>query len=243
MNAKGRAILAAILAAASAPAAAEVIILRSGERLEGGLLVFRNRGIVLRKAEGEPGRYLDYEEISRITTKDGRLWYLMPRGAHPTPQPASRHFPLARVILPAPKRAAPVPQLLLPPGEAVEVSCAGAADSVTIELEGGGRVRLLGVAPPAAADGRRAARKAAEHLAGLVAGRTARLYPGPQGAAAGDAEAYVVVDNALVNARLLEHGRARVDEEAPDHPYREAFLSLEKFARTLGRGVWADARP
>jgi endonuclease YncB( thermonuclease family) len=74
----------------------------------------------------------------------------------------------------------------------------------------------------------------------MVEGKTVRLFPGPQ---SDDDEkspfAYVVVDNSMVNAKLLETGWAQTPDKPSPHPYGAAFASLMNHAAQLKRGLWA----
>lgn len=223
---------------------AEIVLLTTNEKLEGEIVVTYDRGILFREKQGSPGRYYPYEEVSRVYTKDGLLYYLMPRGAT---RPKTRRldfFPLAKILLPRDTMKAPHPHVRLPRGEAVEATCAGAADAVTIILGGGARVHLLGLAPPPKSAGTRAARKAMKFTESKVKGKTVLLYPGPQsGENAMRTDAYVVVDNRLLNAELLQNGWARVESRGTRHPYQEAFRSLQRFAQNLKLGMWASSAP
>lgn len=244
MNAARHAALAIVCILLLSPAVcpAEIVLLADGEKLEGDVVIYYNKGLLFRENLTAPGRYYAYDEIRRIVTKDGMLWYLMPRGVKKEKKGPLAHFPLTRILLPYLKEVAPVPCLAPLRGESVQVTCAGAEDAVTIEFEGGGRTRLLGISPPPKSAGRKTARKARDYLASLVEGKMARLYPGPQSHLAADniADAYVVVDNSLVNAGMIEHGWAAVAPQPAAHPYREAFLSLQKLAKSLRRGMWTD---
>jgi len=223
-------------------APAEMVLLKTGEKLEGDIVISYDRGILFREKPDAPGRYYGYDEVNRIFTKDGMLYYLMPRGAKPIKKSTFSLFPLTRIILPTKKIIAPIPYLIPPRGDSVEVSCSGAEDATTIILEGGTRVRLLGLAPPPRSAGNRMKRLATNYLSGRVKGKSALLFPGPQGPGSrAIAEAYVVVDNRLLNAEMLENGWSCAASLPPKHPYREAFVSLEKYAKNLGRGMWAGS--
>lgn len=219
---------------------AEIVILKNGQRLEGSIVITHDRGVLFREKETAPGRYYPYDEVSRITTPDGLLYYLMPRGTAPKPKDRTGFFPLARVLLLRGRKAAPIPCLEPPKGNPVRVVCAGARDAVTIDLEGGGTVQLLGVAPPPASAGASVARKAKRHLSGLVQGKEALLFPGPQDPAdRGMPQAYVLIGSAFLNGELIERGLACAAPLPASHRYREAFNSLQRYARNLAVGMWA----
>jgi len=229
-----------IVIAAAALCPAEILVLKSGEKMEGDVLLFYDKGILFREQAGSPGRYYPYSEVARISTNDDMLYYLMPRQKRGPSKRSFPFFPRTRILLPGKKSKAPIPVLRMPRGESVPVRCAGAEDAVTILLDGGARVRLLGLEPPPKSAGKRIAGKATGYVDSLVKGKEALLFPGPQGGASPEyAEAYVVVDNKLVNAETIENGWARVAAHAADHRYKEAFASLQKLAKNLGRGMWA----
>ncbi|MCX6355852.1 MAG: thermonuclease family protein [Candidatus Aureabacteria bacterium] len=224
--------------------AAEIVLLKNGEKLEGNIVISYNKGILFREGTGTPGHYYPYDQISRISTKDDMLYYLMPRTEKVVKKPAFRLFPLTRMLLPSNKLTAADPHLRLPRGESVEVRCAGAEDAVTILLEGGAKVKLLGLDPPPKSAGTKKAKMAREYADSLVKGKQALLFPGPQGTAEpSHAEAYVVVDNDLINGEIIQNGWARAAAHGVPHPYAEAFASLQKFAKNLSRGMWAGPPP
>ena len=219
----------------------EIVLLKSGEKLEGDIVISHDRGLLFREKEGSPGRYYPYEQVSRIHTKDNKLYYLMPRKARAEKKSHFEFFPFARVILPSKKEVAPIPYITLPSGEAVEVKCRDASDAVTLELEGGAKVRLLGLSPPPKGAGVKIYGKALEELSNRVKGKKVLLFPGPQVPDdAGIAAAYVVVGKEFLNAEMLENGWASVSPSPEKHPYREAFTSLQKLAKNLHRGIWGN---
>ena len=221
-------------------APAETVLLKTGEKIEGDIVISYDKGIQFREKPGAPGRYYSYDEVNRISTQDGMLYYLMPRGARPAKKSHFSLFPLTRIILPSEKKVAPIPYLIPPQGDAVQVACSGAEDATTITLQGGTRVRLLGLAPPPRSAGNRMKRLATNYLSARVKGKSALLFPGPQSSESRTiAEAYVIIDNKFLNAGMLENGWSRAAPLPEKHPYREAFVSLEKYAKNLGRGMWA----
>jgi endonuclease YncB( thermonuclease family) len=233
------AIALAIAILSTGGACAEMLLLKTGEKLDGDIIISYDRGVMFRERPEKPGRYYPYDEVARIYTKDGMLYYLMPRSADAHKKPVFSPFPSTRIILPTEKKIAPVPYVTLPRGDAVEVACSGAEDATTILLEGGTRVRLLGLAPPPRSAGKMMKRLAADYLSKRVAGKTVRLFPGPQSSGSRKiAEAYVVMDNDLLNAELIENGWSCASSSPKKHPYKEAFISLEKYAKNLDRGMW-----
>ena len=235
--------LVALAPLAAPPVRAEIVLLKNGQRLEGKIVITYDRGVLFREKETAPGRYYPYEEVSRIATPDGLLYYLMPRSAARRPKAKAGFYPLARVLLPRGRQAAPIPHLEPPQGAPVRVVCVRARDAVTVELRGGGTVRLLGLAPPPASAGRGPGRAAERYLSRRVKGREALLFPGSQGGSDRDEpQAYVLVDGVFLNGEMLEKGMACADPGAPAHRYREAFDSLQRYARNLEAGMWARRR-
>lgn len=235
-------VAAPILAAPRA--GAEIVLLKNGEKLQGQIVITYDRGVLFREKETTPGRYYPYEEVARIATEDGLLHYLMPRGHAPKEKSRPGFFPLAKVLLPRGRRIPPIPVLELPKGTPVRVACAGASDAATIELKGGGEVRLLGIAPPPASAGKAAARRATRYLSSKVKGRELLLFPGPQGPGAGGLpQAYAVLDGALLNGEMLERGWARTDPASAPHRYGVAFDSLQRYAKNFRFGIWVEEAP
>jgi micrococcal nuclease len=120
-------------------------------------------------------------------------------------------------------------------------------DGDTLVLEGGTRVRLLGIdAPEMARPGRPAeflAHKAKAYLAQLTAGKVVRLEYGPlRYDHYGRLLAHLfLADNTLVEAALLRQGLAHVYLHPPNLSHREVLLAAQKEAMAAGRGIWLKA--
>jgi micrococcal nuclease len=122
-------------------------------------------------------------------------------------------------------------------------------DGDTIEVEGLGRVRLLGVDAPESVDPRREVqpfgREAAAYTRARLLGRRVRLEFEPlrRRDRYGRILAYVFLpDGTLFNQRLLADGYAHV---YTGHPYArmDAFLEAQREARRAGLGLWGAAAP
>jgi endonuclease YncB( thermonuclease family) len=140
-----------------------------------------------------------------------------------------------------------------------------------IEVDGIGKVRLAGIAPPdrlvqlgptaepsppstrpespppAIVGGRinlAPNRSARDFLRGLVLGKTVVLKYEEAGQAPGTPpRAYVFLgDGQSVNEELLRQGRARVDDSLP-FARLDDYRQLERAARAGRRGVWAETAP
>ncbi len=114
-------------------------------------------------------------------------------------------------------------------------------DGDTIIIEGGHRVRYIGIdtpeiQPDLAAFGIEA--QQANHK--LVAGKEVRLE---RDVSRTDKYnrllRYVWVDDVLVNAELVRQGLARAKAYPPDTKYQDYLAQMEAEARAAGRGMWA----
>ncbi len=112
-------------------------------------------------------------------------------------------------------------------------------DGDTIELQGGVKVRYIGIDAPEADEPYCA--EATEANCRLVEGREVRME--------GDVEAedaygrllrYVWVDGTMVNAELISLGCAYSYSRPPNLRYQVQFLQLEREAREQKRGLWSQ---
>jgi len=129
-------------------------------------------------------------------------------------------------------------------------------DGDTIEVEGAGTVRLVGIDTPekeanrrdrdfirlgadSAAQLRRSGRATLKHLIRRVKGQRVRLeLENPRRDKYGRLLAYVwLEDGGMLNRQLLRQGRARVYRYF-DFARKEEFLRLEEQAIHAGRGMW-----
>ncbi len=117
-------------------------------------------------------------------------------------------------------------------------------DGDTLELDGGARVRLLGIdAPEMARDGRPAEFLALESkaaLADLTRGQKLRLeYDQLRYDQYGRLLAYLFLpDRTMVNAEMVRRGLARVYFHPPNVRYQEALLQAQRQAMEARRGLW-----
>jgi len=114
-------------------------------------------------------------------------------------------------------------------------------DGDTIEIEGGARVRYIGIDTPetygeAECYGWEATAKNRE----LVEGKRVRLVKDVSEADRyGRLLRYVYVDGVFVNAELVRLGYALAVTYPPDVKYADLFLSLQGEAKEAGRGLWS----
>ncbi|MFQ5927396.1 MAG: thermonuclease family protein [Terriglobia bacterium] len=121
-------------------------------------------------------------------------------------------------------------------------------DGDTLVLDGGERVRLIGVDTPELGGSPRARRpgqpdpfaeEATAFVRGLVEGKRVRLAYGPEPTDDyGRTLAYVYLENGtFLNAELIRQGYGRAYTRFP-FAYREEFRRLEQEARENRRGLW-----
>lgn len=114
-------------------------------------------------------------------------------------------------------------------------------DGDTIIVEGGWRVRYIGIdAPEVYPEAEYYGREAWQANRELVEGRLVRLEKDvSETDRYGRLLRYVYVDGVLVNAELLRGGYAHARSYPPDLKYQQSFEELERQARGAGWGLWA----
>ncbi len=114
-------------------------------------------------------------------------------------------------------------------------------DGDTIVIEGGYRVRYIGIDTPEIHPQREAyGMKALQANRELVEGKIVRLEQDvSQTDRYGRLLRYVYVDGIFVNAELVRLGLAEAKAYPPDIKHQEDLEELEAEARQAGRGIWA----
>ncbi len=113
-------------------------------------------------------------------------------------------------------------------------------DGDTIVIEGGYRVRYIGIDTPEIRDGVEPfAQAALEANCQLVEGKIVRLERDVSQTDNGRLLRYVYVDGIFVNAELVRLGLAEAKAYPPDIKRQEDLEQLETEAREEGRGMWA----
>jgi micrococcal nuclease len=131
-----------------------------------------------------------------------------------------------------------------PDGPPREARVVKVTDGDTVVLEGGAKVRFLGVdAPEMERDGRPAefmAHKSKDYVAGLIQGKTVRLeYDRERYDRYGRLLAYLFLpDGSMVNLAVVRQGLARVYAQAPNVRHQEALNAAQQEAMAAGRGIW-----
>ncbi len=118
-------------------------------------------------------------------------------------------------------------------------------DGDTIEIEGGQRVRYLGIDTPETVDPRKPVqcfgREASEKNKSLVAGQRVRLEKDITDADRyGRLLRYVYVNDVLVNLKLISEGFAFSYTYPPDVKYQAQFTEAERAAREQKKGLWGS---
>ena len=139
----------------------------------------------------------------------------------------------ALFILPSFLGCAPAPESAL---------VAEVIDGDTITLEGGFKIRYIGVDTPELYPKEEPlAREALEANRALVEGKRVRLEPDVSDKDRyGRLLRYVYVDGKMVNAELVKLGLAEAKAYPPDTKYQSLFDGLESGARSKKLGIWAQ---
>ena len=117
-------------------------------------------------------------------------------------------------------------------------------DGDTAVLEGGARVRFLGIdAPEMERDGHPAdflAHQSKDYVVELIQGKTVRLeYDRERYDRYGRLLAYLYLpDGAMVNLMVVRQGLARVYSQAPNLLHQETLNAAQQEAMAAGRGLW-----
>ncbi len=114
-------------------------------------------------------------------------------------------------------------------------------DGDTITIDGGYRVRYIGIDTPEIYPTVEAhGKEALEANRRLVEGREVRLERDvSETDKYGRLLRYVYVDDIFVNAELVRQGLAEAKAYPPDIEHQEYLEELEAEARKAGRGIWA----
>lgn len=127
--------------------------------------------------------------------------------------------------------------------DSVYVKVVRVIDGDTVEIEGGERVRYLGVGSPESVDPQKPVQcfghEAKQKNKELVEGKVVRLERGTK-----ERDrfcrilAYVWVENNMVNIDLIKQGYARKYLLPRDSPYKQKFIDAELEAESEKRGMW-----
>ena len=111
-------------------------------------------------------------------------------------------------------------------------------DGDTITVEGGYRVRYIGIDTPELLEA--FGQEAWQANCELVEGKVVRLERDvSETDKYGRLLRYVYMDDIFVNAELVRQGMAEAKAYPPDIKYQDYLEELEQEARRTGRGMWA----
>lgn len=139
-----------------------------------------------------------------------------------------------------------VPRRTAPPGYALVTRV---VDGDTIEVDGGRKVRYLGMDTPETVDPRKAVQcfghEASEYNRSLVQDQFVRLVRDVE-----DTDRYGRLlryiyreDGTFVNLKLVADGYAHVYTWPPNVAHTQEFVAAQASARTAGRGLWSACPP
>jgi|LSQX01.1.fsa_nt_gb micrococcal nuclease len=134
-------------------------------------------------------------------------------------------------------RPTPPPSVEAP--EEFTALCTRVVDGDTIVIEGGERVRYIGMDTPELEGAEPGAEAATEANRELVEGREVRIVLDVEHRDQyGRLLAYVYADGVFVNAELLRRGLAQIVTYPPNVRHEAQLRSLQREARQAGRGLW-----
>jgi micrococcal nuclease len=118
-------------------------------------------------------------------------------------------------------------------------------DGDTIEIEGGQRVRYIGVDTPESKHPQKPvecfAKEATQRNKELVEGQQVRLEKDVNNTDRyGRLLRYLYVDDIMINEQLVAEGFAQASAYPPDVKYQETFDRAQQIAQQEGRGLWGD---
>lgn len=121
-------------------------------------------------------------------------------------------------------------------------------DGDTIEIEGGKKVRYIGIDTPESVDPRKPVecygREASSENKRLVEGKAVRLEKDvSETDQYGRLLRYVYVDGVLVNEYLVRQGFAYAPTYPPDVKFQDLFRQAETEARETNHGLWGGCSP
>lgn len=116
-------------------------------------------------------------------------------------------------------------------------------DGDTIEVEGGTKIRYIGIDAPETVDPKRPdgcfGKEASEKNKELVLGKNVLLEKDvSETDKYGRLLRYVYVGDTMINDELVREGYAQVSTYPPDVKYQDKFLDSEKYAMENNLGLW-----
>ena len=149
-------------------------------------------------------------------------------------------------------KSSPTPQIISAKTEATSqsgissgtVKVTRVIDGDTIEIDGGQRIRLIGIDTPETVDPRQAVacfgKEASHETKSLLEGKSVTLE---KDVSETDKYSrllrYVFLDNLFVNDYLVRQGFAQVSTYPPDVKYQNQLLQAQQEAQNNDRGLWS----
>lgn len=120
-------------------------------------------------------------------------------------------------------------------------------DGDTIEIEGGDKVRYIGIDTPETVDPKQSiqcfGQEADIKNKELVEGKELELEKDVNNTDRyGRLLRYVWIDNEMINEKLIRLGYAKLETVPPDVKYSERLIKAEKDARVKNIGLWSKCR-
>jgi len=131
--------------------------------------------------------------------------------------------------------------------QSTTVKVARVIDGDTIEIEGGQKVRLIGIDTPETVDPRVAVacfgKEASDETKNLLESKSVSLEKDiSETDKYGRLLRYAFLDKLFVNDYLVRQGFAQVSTYPPDVKYQDQFLAAQKEARDNNRGLWSSCQ-
>lgn len=120
-------------------------------------------------------------------------------------------------------------------------------DGDTIEIEGGQKVRYIGMDTPETVDPRKAVqcfgKEASIENQSLVEGKEVELEKDvSETDKYGRLLRYVWLDGTMINEKLVLDGYARIETVPPDVKYNQIFINAQSMAKANNRGLWQECK-
>lgn len=129
--------------------------------------------------------------------------------------------------------------LIIPTPIAIFAKVTKVIDGDTIEIEGGKRVRYIGMNTPEIENNECYASEASEVNRKLVLGKTVKLEKDvSETDKYGRLLRYIYLDNQMINDELVKFGSAKIETVPPDTKYKNEFLQSQTYAKENKLGLW-----
>lgn len=199
----------------------------------GGVLCW----LIYKKVSNKKVKWISLGLVALFTIFVGSAWM----SGLATPSESERESNAPGVVQEAQltPTAEPQAKITLAPSDRQEVKVTRVVDGDTIELEGGQKLRYIGMDTPETGDCY--ATEATNKNKELVEGKLVSLEKDvSETDRFGRLLRYVYVDDVMVNEVLVKDGFASVYTYPPDVKYNDRFMEVQKDASAEGRGLWSS---